>query len=142
MKNEAIERQNRNAIAAYTGPVTRCRPGKAKGKAKTNAPQSKADAAARWLRRHENEAQKIREANERAEQRARRRKKRRIAKRNAPLLKPIDKAERRYAIARELLAAEWAGRDDVGASSSTKVNELHRPLTHIKQEKVDGRQPK
>ena len=78
------------AIAVYEGPVTLCRPGKARA---TNKPM-RFDRAAQWLAKHWNDP-----GTESALAKGRRvgtaRQRERIAKRNTPLLKVIAKQERK-----------------------------------------------
>jgi hypothetical protein len=90
--DDSIREAMNQAIANYTGPVTRCPAGKARSKA---APLPiKADQASRWLNRHRNE----RSVNDPKERRRRFRMERgqreRIAKRNAAVREHIKENSR------------------------------------------------
>lgn|SRR5262245_31457406 len=95
----ATEEQMRAAVAAYTGPVMRCPPGKAK--APEPKPPVKINRAVQWLIENSSKnagtVQELRVAERRRDQIARRRQARRIAKRNAPLLNRIKKQDRTIA---------------------------------------------
>ena len=101
-----IEAEMREAVAAYDGPVTRYRPGRARGKPvkrpklpppvlpsipKLNVEAErkfmKVDGAARWLRRHAKDRPVEDPKERRRRKRMARAERKRIAQRNAALLK-------------------------------------------------------
>ena len=71
------------AVAAYSGPVTRCRPGKARG---ADLPKRK-ERATQWLNAHRGDVPLRDEKAERRRQRMERAERARIAKRNASVRK-------------------------------------------------------
>jgi hypothetical protein len=73
-----IEIEMLNAVAAYYGPVTRCRPGKARG---TDLPKRK-DRPTRWLHARRDDVPSRNEKAERRRQWIARAERDRIAKRN------------------------------------------------------------
>jgi hypothetical protein len=73
-----IETEMLKAVAAYSGPVTRCRPGKARG---ANIPK-KEDRPTRWLNRHRDDVPLRDEKAARRRRRMARAERDRIAKRN------------------------------------------------------------
>jgi hypothetical protein len=92
MMHDEITKAMADAIAVYTGVVTHCRPGKARGRRIT--PKNK---AVQWLIEHRG-AQAI--ADPKGQRRRRRKhyaQQQRIAERNAPILERIGKQERRAA---------------------------------------------
>ena len=78
-----IETEMLKAVAAYSGPVTRCPPGKARG---ADMPKSK-DRAQQWLNGHRDDVPLRDEKAERRRQRMERAERARIAKRNASVRK-------------------------------------------------------
>jgi hypothetical protein len=74
-----IEIEMMRALAAYPGPVRRCRPGKARG---TELPR-KDDRAQRWLNAHGNDAPSRDRKAERRKWRMERAERERIEQRNA-----------------------------------------------------------
>lgn len=74
-----IEIETLNALAAYSGPVTRCRPGKARG---AEMPK-KEDRAQQWLNGHRDDVPLQDEKAERRRRRMARAERDRIEKRNA-----------------------------------------------------------
>ena len=74
-----IEIEMMNALAAYSGPVTRCPPGKARG---AEMPKEK-DRARQWLNGHRGDVPLRDEKAERRRRRMARAERARIAKRNA-----------------------------------------------------------
>lgn len=82
-----VDDEMRNALASYTGPVTVCPPGQARGK---RTP----DATGKWLLEHRHD---VRVADEKAERKRRNREGQRtkaIRKRNASLLRQVERRER------------------------------------------------
>ena len=73
-----IEAEMLNAVAAYSGPVRRCRPGKARG---GDLPKKRVRAE-RWLNGHGGNTPRRNEKAERRKQRMARAERDRIAKRN------------------------------------------------------------
>jgi hypothetical protein len=71
------------ALAAYSGPVTRCRPGKARG---ADLPKRK-DRGQQWLHAHRDDVPSRDKKAERRRQRMARAERARIAKRNASVRK-------------------------------------------------------
>ena len=78
-----IEIEMMRALAAYSGPVTRCRPGKARG---ADLPK-KEDRAQRWLNGHRDDVPLRDEKAERRKRRMARAEQDRIAKRKASVRK-------------------------------------------------------
>jgi hypothetical protein len=101
---ETIKGAMRKALAAYDGPVTRCRPGRARGKpgnprslspplptrpklnVKAERKFMEVDKAARWLKRHANDRPVEDPKERRRRKRMARAQRKRIAARNAALL--------------------------------------------------------
>ena len=78
-----IEIEMLKAVAAYSGPVTRCPPGKARGA----DPQEREYGARQWLNGHRDDVPLRDEKAERRRQRMARAERARIAKRNASVRK-------------------------------------------------------
>jgi hypothetical protein len=78
-----IETEMLKVVAAYTGPVTRCRPGKARAAERTK----KEDRAQRWLNAHRSDAPLRDEKAECRRRRMAHAERDRIAKRNAMVRK-------------------------------------------------------
>jgi hypothetical protein len=74
-----VETEMLNAVGAYSGPVTRCRP----GKPRAGEMPSKEDRATRWLNGHRGDVPPRDEKAERRRRRMARAERARIAKRNA-----------------------------------------------------------
>lgn len=84
----AEERAMEAAIAAYAGPVTRCPPGRARGKYIVT------DAAEKFLDEHRFDTPTPDAKAERRRMRIERLQQQHIARRNAPLLAQVNKRER------------------------------------------------
>jgi hypothetical protein len=78
-----IETEMLKALKAYSGPVTKCPPGKARG---ADLPR-KEDDAQQWLNRHRSDVPLRDEKAERRRKRMARAERARIAKRNASVRK-------------------------------------------------------
>jgi hypothetical protein len=81
-----IDESTRQAIAAYSAPVTQCAPGRARGK-----PVKAMDDAARWLKEHRRDLVTRDPKAVRQRQRMQWAQRERIAKRNAAVRKRIEK---------------------------------------------------
>jgi len=87
--HDKISKAVADAVAAYTGPVTRCRPGRARGqriKPKNDAVQ--------WLIEHRDNPANVDPKARRRRLRKHYARQQRIVERNAPILERIGKRER------------------------------------------------
>jgi hypothetical protein len=78
-----IDDATTQAIAAYTGPVTRCPPGRACGPEPVRKPRE----AARWLHEHRGDLRVVDQKTKRRRRRMERAQRERIATRNAAILR-------------------------------------------------------
>jgi hypothetical protein len=88
--HDEISKAMADAVAAFTGPVTRCRPGMARGQG--SKPKNE---AVRWLIEHRDNPAIADPKARRRHLRKHHAKQQRIAERNAPILERIDKQDRR-----------------------------------------------
>jgi hypothetical protein len=86
-----ITEQMRQALAAYTGPVTKCRSGNARAPSETVAGRN---ASVEWLRQNRHVRPVVDQKAVRRETRKARAQQQRIADRNAPLLGRLNKRKR------------------------------------------------
>jgi hypothetical protein len=120
--DEEIEERLRNAVAAYTGPVTVCPPGKARA---PNECTRHRDRASQWLAKHWNAPRTESDLVKRRRIRMVRQRRERIATRNGALLKLIGKQEQKSAMSRtETVSSSQISRlRDVKQAYQTRLKE-------------------
>jgi hypothetical protein len=83
-----VDDEMMKTIASYTGPVTVCPPGEPRGKRTL-------DATGKWFLRHRHDVRVVDEKVERKRQNRERQRQNAIRKRNGPLLRNVERQERK-----------------------------------------------